>query len=159
MKAPIDRFMEKVSPEPMSGCWLWAGAMDPCGYGSFRAMSSKPPVRAHRFIYEHDVGPIGEHLVLHKCDNRLCVNTVHLYLGDRLRNTMDAMQRSRLGEASLRACAVQLFVAGRSPKEVALALGIHVVCAYMWRRWWLAGADPLVPVHTRGLGRLKEASA
>lgn len=30
-----ERFMSHVSPEPNSGCWLWAGCVSKYGYGRF----------------------------------------------------------------------------------------------------------------------------
>jgi hypothetical protein len=35
-------------------------------------------------------------MVLHKCDNKKCVNPEHLYAGDRWQNARDASERNRL---------------------------------------------------------------
>jgi hypothetical protein len=46
-------------------------------YGRFRVVHSRP--LAHRWIYDHVVGPIPVgHDVHHTCGNTLCVNTAHL---------------------------------------------------------------------------------
>lgn len=29
----LNRYFDKVSPEPMSGCWLWTASLDRRGYG------------------------------------------------------------------------------------------------------------------------------
>lgn len=77
MEEPIARFMKYVSPEPMSGCWLWTGGLGNSGYGqsSLRHKS----ISAHRLSYEIFVGkiPPGFH-VDHLCRVRLCVNPKHL---------------------------------------------------------------------------------
>lgn len=71
------RFEAKVMPEPNTGCWLWLGVLNSGGYGQMRA--SGRTYRAHRFSYEHFVGPIPEGLTLdHLCRNRACVNPEHL---------------------------------------------------------------------------------
>lgn len=75
---PIDRFWEKVSPEPNSGCWLWASAYDFGGYGILWIGDGRS-VRAHRFAYELLIGVIPAGLTLdHLCRQRACVNPLHL---------------------------------------------------------------------------------
>ncbi len=72
-----DRFMAKVFPEPMSGCWLWVGAINWSGYGTYRLRGTHH--NAHRVAYLLFVGSIPPSLEIdHKCRNRLCVNPDHL---------------------------------------------------------------------------------
>src|SRR3990167_9904235 len=72
-----------ISPEPMSGCWLWDGGSRD-GYGLYTIYDaiSEPKRRtrnAHIVVYELLVGPIPSGLQLdHKCRNRACVNPDHL---------------------------------------------------------------------------------
>ena len=51
----IERLMEKVSPEPNSGCWLWTAYATPKGYGRLHYRGR--PHHAHRVAYEEIVGP------------------------------------------------------------------------------------------------------
>lgn len=72
-----ERFWDKVSPEPMTGCWIWAAATSAGGYGTFTVHNRT--VRAHRLAYERLVGPIPDGLqVDHLCRVRRCVNPNHL---------------------------------------------------------------------------------
>lgn len=58
-------------------CWLWRGSINSTGYGSFVAGNRK--YLAHRFSYEHFIGPIGAGLVIdHLCRVRECVNPDHI---------------------------------------------------------------------------------
>lgn len=76
-KAVVDRFIDKVSPEPNSGCWLWTGSDTGPGYGQF--WLNGKGVSAHRFAYELFVGKIPKGLVIdHLCRVGCCVNPVHL---------------------------------------------------------------------------------
>jgi len=36
-KSDLDRFYEKLIPEPNSGCWIWIGAITKLNYGSLAA--------------------------------------------------------------------------------------------------------------------------
>jgi hypothetical protein len=93
-KTVFDRFMKKVSPEPMSGCWLWTGALEGKGYGC--CWNGENITRAHRYSYEQNVGPIPDGLhVLHKCDVMSCVNPDHLFLGTNDDNVRDKIQKGR----------------------------------------------------------------
>lgn len=69
------RFWVKV--DKTSDCWVWTGAVNSRGYGSFGLQGSMR--QAHRVAYELLVGPIPAGLVLdHLCRNRLCVRPEHL---------------------------------------------------------------------------------
>ncbi len=80
--APIEvRLWNKISPEPNSGCWLWAGAYggspDRRGYGQIWWRDRRR--MAHRVAYEVWRGPIPDGLqVDHLCRTPECVNPAHL---------------------------------------------------------------------------------
>ena len=77
-------------------CWEWQGAIQTKGYGSFSIGNGKTAL-AHRVAYEIITGkeiPKGM-CVLHKCDNRKCVNPDHLFLGSILDNNRDMLQKGR----------------------------------------------------------------
>lgn len=74
--APAERFFAKV--EKTETCWLWRGAVNSRQYGCFGAGRSKS-VLAHRWSYEHHVGPIPRGLQIdHLCRVTTCVNPAHL---------------------------------------------------------------------------------
>jgi len=50
----------------------------------------------HRFVFESFYGPIENNLhVLHKCDNRKCINPEHLFLGSNYDNVQDRNTKNR----------------------------------------------------------------
>ncbi len=67
----------KISPEPMSGCWLWTGALTPKGYAQIRM--AKRIERGHRVVYSFYRGQLPDDVPLdHRCRTRCCVNPDHL---------------------------------------------------------------------------------
>jgi hypothetical protein len=92
----LERFMDKVSPEPNSGCWLWMAAVSSNGYGHFSTGKKARPEPAHRVAYKLFCGEIPEgQIVRHKCDVPSCVNPDHLLVGTHKDNSRDSHNRGR----------------------------------------------------------------
>jgi len=93
-----DRIWDMCSFSP-EGCFEWIGATDPNGYaliGMKCADGKWRPRRAHRVAWELVNGPIPEGMDLcHECDNRLCVNVDHLFIGTRSENMLDCVEKGR----------------------------------------------------------------
>lgn len=87
-------FEKRVYPEPNTGCWLWGGAINDKGYGQiYDGYSVK---YAHRISYKIYKGEIPKGLlVCHHCDNPICVNPEHLFLGTHKDNNMDMIRKGR----------------------------------------------------------------
>ena len=87
------RFWKKVSVEP-SGCWLWTRGKYKDGYGGFKLDGKM--VKVHRLSYQHFKGDIPEGLcVCHSCDNPVCVNPAHLWVGTNDDNITDKVGKWR----------------------------------------------------------------
>jgi len=92
----MDRFLEKVEPEPMSGCWLWLGARQPFGYGVLNISRRGRVETAHRLAWGLFRGTIPDAMhVLHRCDNPPCCNPAHLFLGGPRDNRADMVAKGR----------------------------------------------------------------
>src|SRR4051812_12464692 len=98
---PVDVFA-RVEVHGADECWPWHGATAG-GYGQISIDGTKIP--AHRVAYEVANGAIPEGLVVcHRCDNKVCCNPSHLFLGTIGDNTRDAQAKGLLahGERSPR---------------------------------------------------------
>ncbi len=75
-------------------CWLWTANNNGTGYGIMR-WRGKNQV-ASRISYELAHGSIPDGLcVLHACDNRACVNPLHLWVGTYKDNMQDMIKKGR----------------------------------------------------------------
>lgn len=85
-------FWSKVKRGSPQECWPWQGFVKPSGHGltSIRGL----PMHTSRKAWILTHGQItGGRLVLHKCDNALCCNPDHLYLGTYTDNAVDTFTR------------------------------------------------------------------
>ena len=72
-----ERWAAKVVARSVDECWIWQAYTCRKGYGQFKVDGRM--VKAHRWSYEHFVGPIPDGLELdHLCRVRNCVNPAHL---------------------------------------------------------------------------------
>jgi hypothetical protein len=98
MHGNIDRrFWSKVDIRSSDECWEWLAGLHGLNprnrYGAF--WGGERMVKAHRFSYESYYGSIPNNkLILHKCDNKLCVNPKHLYVGTEADNISDREKRN-----------------------------------------------------------------
>lgn len=100
----VDSFDDQWTAEPGpldTPCHVWLRSKHPAGYGQFSA-NGRHAIKAHRFAWERASGPIPAGLnVLHRCDNRACVNPDHLYLGTQKDNGRDMAVRGRAGARTM----------------------------------------------------------
>lgn len=91
-----ERFLKLIDKNCFEhkNCWCWTGGTYSNGYGTFHFKGKQ--TGAHRVSWELTNGTIPKgFLILHKCDNRLCVNPNHLFLGSHKDNMQDCIKKRR----------------------------------------------------------------
>ena len=100
-KSLKERILDNIKIDPITNCWEWQLCCDPDGYAQVGYKDKT--YKAGRLFYQLINGEIprfnerGQRLcVLHKCDNRKCINTEHLFLGTNMENTTDMISKNRM---------------------------------------------------------------
>lgn len=93
VKSTKERFFEKINIKE-NGCWEWTKSRHHGRYGIFRF--NNKVVTTHRMSWIIHFGeiPTGA-CVCHKCDNVICVNPEHLFIGSQLDNIRDRTKKGR----------------------------------------------------------------
>lgn len=96
-KSSARLLLDKLVPEPNTGCWLYDGYWKRIARGYWgRVYRNQRTMNLGRAAYEAFIGPVpqGKH-VLHTCDVGVCGNPDHLRLGTHSDNMKDMIVRKR----------------------------------------------------------------
>lgn len=89
------RFLKRVDKRGRDECWNWQGSRKANWHGQWRNASGEIEL-AHRASWRLFVGYIPDGLsILHRCDNPICTNPAHLFLGTQTDNMMDMWAKKR----------------------------------------------------------------
>lgn len=144
----IKRFWSKVGEPTDTGCREWQGPTNSGGYGMFKGFGGR--TLAHRFS-AFIAGLIdnprasdhvrGDDLVLHTCDNPLCVEPKHLFIGTQKKNLLDRDEKGRAPK-QVKILTPELGgeitfmseVVGLSQDKIAAILGLSQTVVSRWLR-------------------------
>jgi hypothetical protein len=142
-----ERFWRFVAKRGATECWLWQGAKL-AKYGQFKWRDK--PHGAHRIsvLLDGRDQPAGM-VVMHSCDQPLCVNPKHLKVATASENMMDAVHKERhsrgvlngmakMDEAKVRELRALYATGNYKQKDLAKRFGIasSMVSFIVTRRHW-----------------------
>jgi len=143
MKASTkERFWSKVDIRGPEDCWNWLAYTSEKGYGSIKIDGKA--LRASIVAWELTNGFRLGKQVLHKCDNKRCVNPNHLYLGTAADNIHDREKRNPVsrelsGITHTKFCAYEIHEIRRlrgksSQRDIAKIYNVaHSTIGLIWR--------------------------
>lgn len=86
-------FWKHVDRSDLSGCWPWMTSVNEAGYGRVRYHQKE--WKSSRLAWFLTYGDPGEMFVCHHCDNPVCCNPSHLFLGTQKDNMKDSAEKGR----------------------------------------------------------------
>ncbi len=89
------RLMKRVEVDEDSGCWVFMGSKDRCGYGRMKV--GPHSLGAHKVAYLMLVGDYDQSRLelMHTCDNPACINPDHLIPATHKENIDDCINKGR----------------------------------------------------------------
>jgi len=97
-------FLERVHLDFDTGCWEWQGSQQADGYATVKFRGKcELGHRVAAFLFL-GFAIESENQVLHKCDNRRCVNPNHFFFGTHADNMRDAAKKGRFPQSKITHC-------------------------------------------------------
>ncbi len=93
---PKTLLLSRMRIDNLTGCWNWTGGVrnKQFAYGRLNYRGQSWP--AHRLSFQVFRGDVpADMMVCHRCDNPLCINPGHLFLGSALDNASDMHAKGR----------------------------------------------------------------
>jgi hypothetical protein len=90
----LQEFNDSIIRCGSTGCWIWTGKLSSVGRAVITLGARLHHAARFAYVAINDK-PIGQMYACHSCDNILCVNPEHLWLGTAADNSQDMVRKGR----------------------------------------------------------------
>ena len=136
-EADLPRIERDIVIDPITGCWLWIGPVQPqTGYGVYYSLDCRI-FRAHRLVYQLVKGPITAPTLDHGDCPKICVFPDHLDPATVRENTLRGNGPSAINARKTH-CQHGHLLAGENLKLKQGPHGPLRICRTCWRAYHLA---------------------
>ena len=97
-RVPFEIRIKRRSVVSSTGCLLWTGRKDSCGYGVMKVGPHSLGAHKVSALLSGAVIPEGM-VVMHSCDTPACMNPEHLSVGTQAQNIKDCVNKGRHSRA------------------------------------------------------------
>lgn len=136
--------------DPITQCWLYNANTNEKGYSrvSILINGERYRIRTHRFSYRLYKGYASEEdMILHTCDNTLCFNPDHLFIGDDKANQQDRISKGRIHPQAAKLTTAQvleirqLYHSGWTRRAISVHFNVHytTIRDIINGRYWSGG--------------------
>ncbi|QIG73017.1 HNH endonuclease protein [Rhizobium phage RHph_N3_19] len=91
----LDELFERCVLNEETGCLEWARSINGNGYGSLRFRGKVETAHRAAYSLHHGVVLTSDNVICHECDNPICCNLDHLFLGTHKDNSDDKFRKGR----------------------------------------------------------------
>ena len=148
----IAAFWSKVEVKGPDECWPWKRCRTTTGYGQLHWQGRRH--KAHRIAFFLSGGCLSEDLfVCHACDNPLCCNPKHLFVGTHDDNMADATRKNRMHPGERHAMAK---LTSSQVLEIRLEHKAGIPSSWLARKYSISDQNVCDIVKGRTWGWLKE---
>jgi hypothetical protein len=122
-------------------CWPWTKSKSGSRreYGQYHWYGVDPPIHAaHVAAHFFTTGKRRRGSICHKCDNPICCNPKHLYVGTQLSNMQDMARRNRTSSKLTYEQVRRILVGGETSRTLSSALNVTaktINCIRRGEKW------------------------
>lgn len=128
------RFANKINFAADNDCWEWSSTKNSHGYGVFKYKYKM--WLAHRLLFHERGIKINKKVLMHRCDNRACLNPRHITVGTQGENLKDMYSKGRDKNSKKTHCKAGHLFDFKNTKINNRGARICLICDFEYRKMY-----------------------